>query len=546
MTPESRMGRAAGVGSATWSDTASTRSHGGNSSHDARRDNETMTELEAPTRRGTAGRSERPTLPILEEGIAAGAGTDGEIRLPLARTATSTRRPLGVPGAGSTSTVSPQARTATKLDTGRPTPSRATPSRARQPSTGVFARQSGSKPPPPIVAPSGADVSDRATQSNVNNDLPSAAGHTLLRTGPTTLRHAPSPYLARPPSQVNRSSSTLHLDKPSPPAPGDLLSPYPQSGVTRAQRDAYISSALSLPLDMLAEVTAPSASKPSRDTSKLSGARLRSLLSQRSSYHAPIDQGPAGGTRRDPPQPPRYGTSTAKPLIQPLREGGTRANTAVQEVDRLKVPTVSRKRSIVEQLPAEMKQPSLISVSLSGLAASSRVLEKGTNGTTARQAAARPLPPLTRHPTIAPNSALGLSQDPLPTELSLKPPAVEAPVRGLGSQGPHRPQHTSSGRSRLTVPAEAALQETGRNLVSQDGQRSATRSNQATPPPEQIADQVIPDHYARGLGSPDSQLYPRSVRQDGAKSQVDLPMKSSLLTVASSELSPTTLIISDK
>jgi len=543
MTPESRMGRAAGVGSATWSDTASTRSHGERSSHDARRDNETRTELEAPTRRGTAGRSERPTLPILEEGVAARAGTDGEIRLPLSRTATSTRRPLGVPGAGSASTVGPPARMATELDTVRPTPSRATPSRARQPSIGVFARQNGSKHAAPIVAPSRADISDRATQSNVKNDLPSAAGHTLPRTRPTTLRPAPSPYLARPPSQVNRSSSTLHPDKPSPPAPGDLLSPYPQSGVTRAQREAYISSALSLPLDMLAEVTAPSAPKPSRDTSKLSGARLRSLLSQRSSYHAPIDQGPVEGTRRDHHQHPRSGTSTAKPLTQPLREGGTRANSAVQEVDRLKVLTVSRKRSIVKQFPAEMKQPSLISVSPSGLAASSRILGKATNSSTVRQAAARPLPPSTRHPTIPPNSALGLSQDPLPTELSLKPLAVEAPVRGLGSQGSLRPQHTSTGRSRLTVPAEAALQDTVRNLVSRGGQRSATRSNQATPPPEQIADQVIPDHYARALGSPGSQLYPRSVRQDGAKSQVDLPTKSSLLTVASSELSPTTLII---
>ena len=86
----------------------------------------------------------------------------------------------------------------------------------------------------------------------------------------------PEPVLARPPA---RKPSLVSSGKATPPAPGDLLTPAPIPGSTRAQRDAYLASATYLPLEMLSEVETPR--PPSDDSSQPSSSRLAFLLSLR-------------------------------------------------------------------------------------------------------------------------------------------------------------------------------------------------------------------------------------------------------------------------
>lgn len=110
------------------------------------------------------------------------------------------------------------------------------------------------------------------------------------RTDPSRIRSPPIPLLALPPSPAP-TSPPHHPPKLLPAAPGDFLGPLPSTRSTsHTEREAYLASALELPLDLIARVDSPVAPPPSPGSNVTTG-RLGSLLgiSRGKSQRVPSD-----------------------------------------------------------------------------------------------------------------------------------------------------------------------------------------------------------------------------------------------------------------
>jgi hypothetical protein len=108
---------------------------------------------------------------------------------------------------------------------------------------------------------------------------PTGAPHYPLYTPHQPLRSPPVPLLAKAPSQQPPMSERL-LHKPVPLAPGDVLYPPPAAGSSHSQREAYISSALDLPMDLLTLRNGESSSTAIRMTAAERGRSVSAPRSQ--------------------------------------------------------------------------------------------------------------------------------------------------------------------------------------------------------------------------------------------------------------------------
>lgn len=194
-----------------------------------------------------------------------------------------------------------------------------------------MAREALLHPRPGIVG--GPNSSSSSLPPTQASNMPAPLGSAAARPA----RSPPVPLLAHPPqSMLAPAPPSNAIVKPIPLAPGDPVYPAPSPKSTRAQRDAYLSSALDLPFDILRQrhVESPAASDTS---SKPSNRRLASLLgmskskerlvsNHRSVSEAQIprmDDSPRGSIGLGPNEPkrplgrsvtvsPRLETATAK------------------------------------------------------------------------------------------------------------------------------------------------------------------------------------------------------------------------------------------
>lgn len=507
MTPESRMGGAAGAGSAIWSDSAS----GTSRPRDSHRDVGARSEFNGPKMTRIRDQSEGARLSVVKEGVGASDATkrDAPSLLAQPRTVTASRNPhkeladdlFAVNGV-------PSRRTTFRSNAGHPTPSH-----THQPSKEMSVSRGSSRLDNPTGVHSLTATTSRLRQTDALAQC-DRHDHVPSKASTANVRPAPTPCFSRPPSQVNASSSTIHLDKPSPPAPGDLLSPYPHSGGTRAQREAYISSALSLPLDMLAEVSDLPATVPSRKSSRLSGVRLRSLLSQRPSPPGVVPQDSIGRKRDDAGQPPH--TATARSVSQFKGEQIHKRLSTAASLEPLKVPQKANGRSSVGNArEAELRQsplpPPVARVSPTVVVTP----PTATAGASLRRAAGQPLPPSTKPPTLASNSALGLATVPSQEVDTQAASNAEVRIRAIRSQDSLQLQRSLPERAVSNDLAEAAPRRALPSFSPRTEQRPAASRKIAT------TLGLMQDGEVQSLGSQGSRREKRDAQEDGpARSNV--------------------------
>ena len=305
---------------------------------------------------------------------------------------------------------------------------------------------------------------------------------------PPSVRSPPVPFLAHPPPPPAPASTPT--TKPAPAAPGVLLQPLPPVVSTRAQREAYFSSALDLPLDLLQQtgpahlaVSAIASPGPSNASSKLTNGRLASLLG-RSPSNGPIARLRGVGEENGPKSPGQghgqaksHGRSASATVTSRIpsatvkeRTGPAARSNGAAGLSRSHTagPTVGRTHS---RKPIDGVFPSVVV----GPEATQRARPPRIAGTdaTINAAAAKPLPSVT--PTNhEPNQTSQPHQQPHhrshQQEQLLQLPQQEQ-IRSLGTQGSHR-SHRSPTRQRPDEPPQGAV----RALGSHTSQRTqATR-----------------------------------------------------------------------
>lgn len=304
--------------------------------------------------------------------------------------------------------------------------------------------------------------------------------------GGSTIKPTPLPFLARP-NPVNPT------DRAKSPGSGQLLQPAPVQGSTRAQREAYLSSALSLPLDdMLSEVIDPlPPHMGSRTSSKGRSAR--------DSFNSAKHHGGGDSARL----PLRTVSASVTPSDKAI---STRSKTvanvpSVQEAKQKALPP-SRPQLVRSTKTAHSSQPH--------------------PGPTLATSSVLPVlvPPLVlpQPGKILINGALGLSEDYTPSRrqptvtTQRSPHSVPRPFIAKADE----PRYTASHKSdrpmqpptvSLAPPVQLAVTHQGltaRNLGSQGSQRS--RPVQAIPVVSGNVDIHPTEQQTRQLGSGNSQL----------------------------------------
>lgn len=289
----------------------------------------------------------------------------------------------------------------------------------------------------PVTSAKDMEVQQRAHRSQVGNSLtalptdPTLPRAPQLRV-PSATKPSPLPVLARPQKHLSPISN-----KATSPAPGDLLQPVPSQGSTRAQREAYLSSALSLPLDMLVEVVDPlPPQNGSRSSSKGKTSRESAM---------PPDGKPSQSSARLPLR------SLSATLKSPASAGSTSKGRIKHsaEVDK---PFLARSKTVAISTPNQA-MPN-VSLPRPHLLRSTKTAHPNappappSSQQTPRPVFVQPLG-LPSQGKIPPNGALGLTDIPDPSirhswepskavEPQSVPLATVRPERQLGSQGSKR------------------------------------------------------------------------------------------------------------
>ncbi|WRT70354.1 uncharacterized protein IL334_007352 [Kwoniella shivajii] len=320
-----------------------------------------------------------------------------------------------------------------------------------------------------------------------NNNLSTAFYTTqkpMLTSNPT--RPAPTPLLACPPSSAKVSQSVSeskvgshHSSKKSALLiPGEQIVPSPTLSAKYAEREAYITSALSLPLDLLAETNAP----PKVTTSsQLTTGRLDSLLGRtREGSKTKVSQRSAGsGT-----PPPSVRSETLPEKIASQIEGN-KSQTA-RAIASNTVPSTS---DISDHREHHYQSSNHLPIPIPG-APSAR--PKTSSGATILKAANQPLPPSA--PTQSQISTMSVgstkssqnqSNIPCKQQAHLNSPAASEATVIRAAREPLPLSMTASSRAetiRIPVSARTAFASSGPPTRDASTEAIVLRANRIPPP----------------------------------------------------------------